>query len=221
MQYVREAVKPYALNVLNRDICACNSCGCKCGTRTMITGDVDAPLMCIMDYPTEEQAGLGRPIHIFDGNGDVKKFLEHCLAPHKVNLDRILFMNTVSCCPTRTVNTEAGTEEVCRTPLPQEIKACSTFVKYAIDAVRPPMLLVLGNVASNVVLPMSISKARGRWISYHGIYTMISYSPAQILDARADGRQERWIRMSREFQTDMDNAMKFYRREWPDSILFD
>ena len=220
MQYVREAVKPYALNVLNRDICACNSCGCKCGTRTMITGDVDAPLMCIMDYPTEKQAKLNKPSGIFEGDDDARMLLEHCFENTGVNMEEILFMNTVSCCPSRAVAVQGGTEEVYRTPFQKEIQACSTFVKYAIQIVYPPMLLIMGNVASNVFLKEPISKARGRWIDYYGIKAKITYSPHEVLDARGQLSNEQWAEMGRQFRQDIEDTITCYRRNWPNSILF-
>lgn len=220
MAYVREAVRGFALDTLKDDIGKCRFCKHKCMTKTLPAGSNDAPLMCIMDYPTEKQAGLGKPAGIFDGDGEAKALLEHCFEDTDVNLGNIFFMNTVSCCPSRTVQKQDGTEEVYRTPTQKEIAACSTFVKYAIQIIYPPMLLIMGNVASNVFLKEPISKARGRWIDYYGIKAKITYSPHEVLDARGQLSNEKWAEMGRQFRQDIADAITCYRRNWPDSILF-
>ena len=220
MAYVREAVRGFALDVLKNDIEKCQFCKHKCQTKTLPTGSDDAPLMCIMDYPTEKQAKLNKPSGIFEGDDDARMLLEHCFENTGVNMEEILFMNTVSCCPSRAVAVQGGTEEVYRTPFQKEIQACSTFVKYAIQIVYPPMLLIMGNVASNVFLKEPISKARGRWIDYYGIKAKITYSPHEVLDARGQLSNEQWAEMGRQFRQDIEDTITCYRRNWPNSILF-
>lgn len=220
MAYVREAVRGLALKTLKDDIANCKFCKHKCRTKTLPAGSDDAPLMCIMDYPTERQASLGRPIGLFEGDEEAWNLISYCLGDTSVDMEKILFMNTISCCPSRTVQKQDGTEEVYRTPTQKEIMACSTFVKYAIQIVYPPMMLVMGNVASNVFLKEPISKARGKWIDYYGIKAKITYSPHEVLDARGQLSNEKWAEMGRQFRQDIEDAITCYRRNWPDSILF-
>ena len=221
MRYVREAVKGYALDILKFHLCDCNRCGHKCKTVTKPTGDADAPLLCIMDCPTPEQAKLDGDIDMFDGDESTKALLAHCFSDLHVDMNKILFMNTVSCCPSRTVPKADGTtEEIYRTPFRHEIEECSTYVKYAIECMYPPMMLIMGNIASNVFLKEPISKVRGKWINYYGIKAKITYSPHEVLDARGQISNEDWIQMGTEFRQDIKDAITAYQRQWPDSILF-
>lgn len=221
MRYVREAVKNFSLDILGKDIETCQFCKHKCKTKTLPTGDYDAPLLCIMDYPTKAQAELGKTISMFEGDESTRALLEHCFQDFHVDINKILFMNTVNCCPSREVPKADGkTEEIYRTPFQKEIQACSTFVKYAIECMYPPMLLIMGNVASNVFLKEPINKAHGKWIDYYGIKAKITYSPHEILDARGQVSNQEWIEMGEAFHQDIKDAMSAYRRNWPDSILF-
>ena len=220
MKYVREAIQGYSKEQLNKAISNCNVCNCKCKTRTLFTGAADADLMIIMDYPTFEQAEADKPIEVFDNNKKVKKFVLDCLKKHNVNIDRLAFINAVNCCLSRTVQAKNGTREEYRTPLIKERDECQDFVKYAVDIVHPPMMIIMGNVASNIYIPKTaISEIHGKWQSVYCIPTMVTYSPHEINDYHALSI-EKAVQMLTQFKEDIDNAIKCYKRLWPNSKLF-
>lgn len=221
MKYVREAIGGYAIEQLNKSIASCSCCKAKCKTRTLATGNPNASLLVIMDYPTESQAGFGKPIPLFAGNEKIERFLRSCFEEFHVDFDQILFMNTVNCCPSRTVNMADGTtKELYRTPLPGEIQACQTFVRYAVDVIHPPMMILMGGVASSVYIPQkSISKIRGTWQWVHCIPAMPTYSPHEIKDYRAISI-EKSNAMLGEFKRDISCALSLYQKQWPNSNLF-
>lgn len=220
MRYVREAVAPCAIQRMNQLLSNCKSCPIHCGTRTLGTGDPNASLLIIMDYPTAQQASYNRPISIFEGNEKVEAFLRATFEKEQVDFSKLFFMNTVNCCPSRTVKTATGKEELYRTPLPNEIRACETYVKYAVDVLHPPMIILMGAVASNVYIKkQAISKIRGTWHSVHCIPAMLTYSPNEIQDYRQVSVEKARL-MLQEFQNDIHNALEQYRRMWPNSELF-
>jgi uracil-DNA glycosylase family 4 len=220
MKYAREIFAPLAVSNISKGIAVCNNCDVKCKTRTLCTGPYNAQLMVIMDYPTQEQANLNRAIGVFEGAPLVEKFLRRCFASYHADFDQIFFMNTVNCCPSRTVEKVTGTEEVCRTPKTSEIKACSTFMKYAIDAVHPPMIILMGAVASNVFEKAPVSKIRGTWLFPYTIPAMVTYSPHELLWLAGQIGEEKRQAMMLDFKKDVGNALDAYKRKWPDNKLF-
>ncbi len=220
MGFMREIIGPTALQQLNSGISVCNDCAVKCRTRTIGTGPHDAQLMVIMDYPSAEQAKLDRSISVFGGAPRLEEFLRRCFASFSVDFEQIFFMNTVCCCPSRTVEKATGTEELYRTPNKSEIVACSTFMRYAIDIVHPPMIILMGAVASNVFEKNPINKARGKWLLPYGIPAMVTYGPNELLYLLGQISEEQRLQMQSDFKADIGNALTMYRRQWPDNKLF-
>jgi len=215
MGYVRNAIKDIGMAQLNRAIEYGTLPNLRCNTKTLITGDSDAALMVVMDYPTEVQAGIDKPISMFEGAENIQVFLKSCFAAHDIDFNKILWMNTVPYCPTKV----DGNRMVYRTPLKKEIDLCQTFVQYAVDLFHPPMLLLMGNVASNVYVRGTISRIRGTWQNVYCIPTMPTYSPNEMGEYRKVA-PERAATMLQDFKEDIAIAMTEYKRRYPNSSLF-
>lgn len=221
MKYLRDAGRAYALHQTNLAIGHCNSCNVKCKTRTLATGPADAPLMVIMDYPVKAQLQANKIIGVFDCNEKIKTWMQKCFASYNVNFDRILWMNTVNCCPTETIPKVTGAEEIGRTPTKGEIQGCQTYVKNLLDIVRPLQIIIMGNVALNVFHHESVHKAHGKWIEPYCIPAMVTYSPNEIMDRAAHGASvSGWQKMYDAFNQDVQNAIENFKRNWPESDLF-
>ncbi len=70
-----------------------------------------------------------------------------------------------------------------RNPLPDEVGHCLPYLKRQIEIIHPEFLCLLGKVAASALLEttLSISRLRGRWLSYRGIPTMVTYHPSFLL----------------------------------------
>jgi DNA polymerase len=70
-----------------------------------------------------------------------------------------------------------------RTPEPDEIAACETFLAKQIQAIRPRVIVTLGNVPTQTLLKTKegITKLRGKWQTYQGIPLMPTFHPAYLL----------------------------------------
>lgn len=215
MGYVRNAIKDIGMAQLNRAIEYGGLPGLTCNTKTLITGDSDAALMVVMDYPTETQARLNKPIGMFEGAEKVRDFLKSCFEAHGVDFSKTLWMNTVPYCPTKM----DGNQLVYRTPLKKEIDVCQTYVQYAVDLFHPPMLLLMGNVASNVYVRGTISRIRGTWQNVYCIPTMPTYSPNEMGEYRKVA-PEKAMTMLQDFKEDIAIAITEYKRRYPNSSLF-
>lgn len=70
-----------------------------------------------------------------------------------------------------------------RTPLPDEISACSGFLKKQLDLVNPRVIVALGGPAAKFFIPseLGITKLRGSWHEWNGKKIMPTFHPAYIL----------------------------------------
>jgi len=78
-----------------------------------------------------------------------------------------------------------------RNPLPDEIEACSPFLRRQIDLVRPEALLAVGSFAGQLLTGqerVALGKLRGTVHSYHGVPLVVTYHPAALL------RNPNWTR---------------------------
>jgi uracil-DNA glycosylase family 4 len=70
-----------------------------------------------------------------------------------------------------------------RTPEKDEVATCSPYLFRQIDAIRPKVIVCLGNVATQSLLgtTKSISQYRGQWVDYRGSRLIPTYHPAYLL----------------------------------------
>jgi DNA polymerase len=70
-----------------------------------------------------------------------------------------------------------------RPPTPEEVAMCKTFLLREIAAVRPEVIVVLGNTAMRNLLDIKqgITKVRGEFQNYHGVKVMPTFHPAYLL----------------------------------------
>jgi DNA polymerase len=80
-----------------------------------------------------------------------------------------------------------------RVPLPEEMTACTPYLKAQIALIQPKLIVALGKTAVEGLLnkPVAITKLRGTWCAYEGIDLMPTYHPAYLL--RSPGKKgEAW-----------------------------
>jgi DNA polymerase len=70
-----------------------------------------------------------------------------------------------------------------RPPTPEEVAMCKPFLLREIAAVRPQVIVVLGNTAMRNLLDIKqgITKVRGEFQNYHGVKVMPTFHPAYLL----------------------------------------
>jgi uracil-DNA glycosylase family 4 len=83
-----------------------------------------------------------------------------------------------------------------RTPEREEIAACATYLNAQIEAVKPLILILSGATAVRGVLgnESPISRIRGQWIQWQGIWCMPMFHPSYLL--RNDSREKgspKWL----------------------------
>ena len=70
-----------------------------------------------------------------------------------------------------------------RTPLPDEVAACSPYLFEQLELIRPKVIIALGGPAMQTLTGVQggITKLRGKWLEWKGIKVMPTFHPAYIL----------------------------------------
>jgi uracil-DNA glycosylase len=132
------------------------------------SGNPRARLMVIGEGPGEEEDKQGKPFV-----GRAGHLLTKMLDSVGFERERDCYIaNVVKCRPERN-----------RNPEPDEVASCNPFLLAQLDAVRPRVILALGNFAAQTLLATKegITKLRGRTYSYRGITLVPTFHPAFLL----------------------------------------
>jgi len=113
--------------------------------------------------------------------GQAGKFLDLLLAT--VDLareDSVYICNVIKCRPPGN-----------RNPMPDEIEACSPYLRKQIELIQPEVLLAVGTFAAQLLTgrqKIALGKLRGEVHSYQGVPLVVTYHPAALL------RNPKWTR---------------------------
>ena len=139
-------------------------------------GQVDARLIVVGEAPGANEDRTGLPFV-----GAAGKYLDLLLGT--VDLSRqesVYICNVLKCRPPGN-----------RNPMPDEIDACSPFLKRQIDLIRREALLAVGSFSAQLLTgreKTALGKLRGAVYSYHGVPLVVTYHPAALL------RNPKWTR---------------------------
>lgn len=176
LEYVRNIVKEFAREKLDRYILSCKDCPIHASTKTLTYGSVDASVLVVTDFVLGEQNTKTGSTYPLAGT-EAYEILQKTLTFYGFNLEEFFFMNSVNCCPTSTVS---GTEFT-RIPKLEEKRNCQVFLNYAIQMLQPVFIIILGNVALNHFMRDTIMNVHGKVIQAKGIPAIATYSPDYLL----------------------------------------
>jgi DNA polymerase len=130
-------------------------------------GDPHADLMFIGEGPGFHEDRQGVPFV-----GAAGQLLNRVLGEIGLTRERVYIANVVKCRPPNN-----------RDPYPDEIDACSPYLREQIDLVDPHVIVTLGNFATRYVLnrQLSISRVRGQRFPIDGRVVIPTFHPAAIL----------------------------------------
>lgn len=154
----------------------CTACGLASGRTTVVFGDGDptAQLIVVGEAPGAEEDRSGRPFV-----GKAGKLLDMLLLSIGFPRETVYICNVLKCRPPSN-----------RDPLPDEVQACSPFLRRQIEIVAPKAILAVGAFPAQTLLGRTeaISTLRGSVHEYDGIPLIPTYHPAALL------RNPTWIR---------------------------
>lgn len=157
------------LRKIREEIGDCTRCKL-CQERTHIVfgvGNPRARLMFIGEGPGRDEDLQGEPFV-----GRAGQLLTRMIEAMKMKREEVYIANIVKCRPPEN-----------RYPEPEEAATCYPFLLKQIDAIRPEIIVALGNLAAQTLLETKkgITGLRGRFHDFHGIPLMPTFHPAYLL----------------------------------------
>lgn len=154
---------------IRTDLGDCRRCRLSEGRTNIVfgSGNPHARLVFVGEGPGYEEDRQGQPFV-----GAAGQLLTKIIEAIKFTRNQVYICNIVKCRPPGN-----------RNPKPDEIAACSPFLKRQIAAINPDFICTLGGFAAQTLLAtkMPISKLRGVFYDYLGIKVMPTYHPAFLL----------------------------------------
>ncbi|MER3523438.1 MAG: uracil-DNA glycosylase [Ignavibacteria bacterium] len=161
--------KAASLEELEGMICTCTQCALGL-TRTKFVfgvGNPHATLMLIGEAPGADEDAQGEPFV-----GRAGQLLTRILEAINFKRSDVYICNILKCRPPNN-----------RKPTPEESAMCKPYLKKQIELITPKVILCLGLTAAENLLGTteSMTRLRGRVLSYEGIPVMVTYHPAALL----------------------------------------
>ena len=148
---------------------ACSACGLVKGAKNAVPGEgnPNADFVLVGEAPGQNEDESGRPFI-----GQAGQLLTKILEAIKLSRDDVYICNVIKHRPPNN-----------RNPLPDEIAACSPFLRRQIELLRPKVIVALGTFAAQTLLDTKtpIGKLRGQMHRYYGVPLVATYHPAALL----------------------------------------
>jgi len=154
---------------LESAIRACEACGL-CRSRKQAVpgiGSRSARVLVVGEAPGAEEDQRGEPFV-----GRAGELLDQMLLAIGLDRRRVYIANVLKCRPPEN-----------RNPSPDEVEACSPFLRRQIALLQPAVILALGSFAARTLLggEGKVGALRGGSHVYEGIPVVVSYHPAYLL----------------------------------------
>lgn len=165
LEVAREIVAPLCMDKMNNMIMQCNDCKTASGDRKISYGNPNANYMIINDVASND-----------DG---INEYLNVLIDAAGIDINDVFFVNSVSCVCQRKVKDEY----IERLPSIEEAKNCKFFLNHAIQFVRPRVIIAMGATALTMYKDnYTLQEAKGSFLDFNGIKTIISYSIKDLFD---------------------------------------
>jgi uracil-DNA glycosylase family 4 len=152
-----------------REASTCARCRLAQGRTQVVygVGDPGADLMFIGEGPGYHEDEQGEPFV-----GAAGQLLNRMLAEVKIPRSDVYICNVVKCRPPGN-----------RDPYPDEVEACTPYLREQIQLIDPVVVVTLGNWATRFILDkqVSISRVRGQRFPWSGRTVIPTFHPAAIL----------------------------------------
>lgn len=157
------------LKKIREEIGDCTRCKL-CQGRTHIvfgTGNPHAELMFVGEGPGQDEDLQGEPFV-----GRAGQLLTKMIEAMGYKRSDVYIANVVKCRPPQN-----------RLPEPDEVETCSPFLIQQIEAIRPKVIVTLGNLAAQTLLKTKtgITQLHGNFYELGGISVMPTFHPAYLL----------------------------------------
>jgi uracil-DNA glycosylase family 4 len=169
------AAQASGLAAVREELGDCIRCKLHKGRKNIVFGEgnPNAALVFVGEGPGQEEDVQGRP---FVGAAG-QLLTDIIIKGMQLKREDVYICNIVKCRPPGN-----------RNPEPDEIEACEPFLIKQLQAIKPQIIIGLGNVAVKTLLKTKegITSLRGDWKTYQGIPLMPTFHPAYLLRTPSD-----------------------------------
>ena len=168
-----------AWETLRQNVSSCQQCELHRGRKQTVfgVGDYNADWLIIGEAPGAEEDKQGEPFV-----GRAGKLLNSMLLACGLQREQVFIANILKCRPPNN-----------RDPKPEEVFACSSYLRGQIDLLQPKIILAVGRIAAQNLLQTEtpIGKMRGQQYQYAdtGIPVVVTYHPAYLLRSPREKRK--------------------------------
>lgn len=157
------------VDALRSAICDCQKCSLGATRKKFVfgVGNPNADIVLIGEAPGADEDEQGEPFV-----GRAGQLLNKILEAIQLRRDEVFICNILKCRPPDN-----------REPQPEEIERCEPYLWRQLELIQPKQILCLGRVAGQAILKTkdTLTNLRGKWHSYRGIPTMVTFHPAALL----------------------------------------
>ncbi|MFZ0612088.1 MAG: uracil-DNA glycosylase [Desulfobacterales bacterium] len=158
-----------SLESIRRDLGECRRCKLASGRKNIVygAGSGQSRLVFVGEGPGHDEDVQGQPFV-----GAAGRLLTKIIQAIGLDRESVYICNIIKCRPPGN-----------RNPQPDEIDACSPFLKRQIAAIAPEFICALGSFAAQMLLQVNtpISRLRGRFYECMGAKLLPTYHPAYLL----------------------------------------
>ncbi len=174
--------EPAGLQVIRHEIGDCQRCKLAPTRMNIVfgSGNPNADIVFVGEAPGSDEDEQGLP---FVGRaGQLLTKIIECIDPGNLKREDVYICNILKCRPPNN-----------RNPEPDEITACSPFLRKQLAAIRPKIVCCLGKFAAQYVMQseVPISKLRGTFHDMDGMRVIATFHPSYLLRS-PDKKREVW-----------------------------
>jgi uracil-DNA glycosylase len=183
------------LSAIRAELGDCRRCPLSRGRGHIVFGEgnPNAEIVFVGEGPGSEEDRSGRP---FVGRAGqlLTRIIENAMATSRQD---VYICNIVKCRPPGN-----------RAPKEEEVQACLSYLEKQIDAIRPRVIVTLGQPAACALLRLQspIHLLRGRWQIFQGIPLMPTFHPSYVL-------RQYTVQVRKQVFEDMQEVMRLLERK--------
>lgn len=181
------------LHEIEEQVRECRKCRLYAGRTMAVTGEGNssADIIFIGEGPGAQEDKTGRPFV-----GKAGQLLTRMLAAIDLTREEVYITNIVKCRPPEN-----------RDPLPDEVRACLSYLERQIEIIQPLVIVCLGLPATRTLTGTNqgISRLRGTFQKYKEYPVLPTYHPAAVLRFPEKYKRPAWndLKMLREYYRDV------------------
>ena len=195
LDFARKIVAPLCKEKLNEHILSCKDCNtCNGCEKKTPFGNPNANILIINDNATD--------------NEEINNYTMNILETAGIDMRDVYMINSVSCILKRDFNGET----IVRLPNRKEVKNCKHFVDYAIDFVKPRVIILMGATSLSMYRSdITLEEIKGQYIEVNGIKAMVTYSAKDLFSMLEYYSEDEVYQTAEQVAEDVANTLQYLK----------